>query len=134
MAVRLAVEMLQYVQEHTFPGTHLELRIGINSGEVVAGVIGKKKFIYDLWGEKLNVASRMESKGIPGGIQIARGTYELVHDEFVSTPQPAIDVKGKGETGVWPVDASAHGHLPTGSPTPIVREAAATKEHGARGA
>jgi adenylate cyclase len=79
----------------------LELRIGINSGPVVAGVIGRKRFLYDLWGDAVNTASRMESHGTSGRIQITRATKELLEDEFVCEPRGTIQVKGKGEMEVW---------------------------------
>ena len=79
----------------------LEMRIGINSGPVVAGVIGTKRFLYDLWGDAVNVASRMETNSTPGEIQITRSTYELLKDEFVCTPRGTIDVKGKGLMETW---------------------------------
>ena len=79
----------------------LELRIGINSGPVVAGVIGRKRFLYDLWGDAVNTASRMESHGTSGRIQITRATKELLEDEFVCEPRGTIPVKGKGEIEAW---------------------------------
>jgi guanylate cyclase len=79
----------------------LELRVGINSGPVVAGVIGQKRFLYDLWGDAVNTASRMESHGTSGRIQITRATKDLLKDEFVCEPRGRIPVKGKGEMEAW---------------------------------
>jgi len=98
----MALDMLEAMRSHE-EVAHLghELRIGINSGPVVAGVIGRKRFLYDLWGDAVNTASRMESHGTPGRIQITRATYELLADEFECEPRGTIEVKGKGEVEAW---------------------------------
>jgi adenylate cyclase len=88
----VAIEELNVKLEATF-----DLRIGINSGPVVAGVIGTKKFIYDLWGNAVNTASRMESHGIPGRIQVSIYTYELLRDKYEFEERGLIEIKGQGE-------------------------------------
>lgn len=82
-------------------GANVEVRIGINTGPVVAGIIGKNKFIYDLWGDTVNIASRMESHGEPGRIQVAQGTYDALKDKFSFEEKGSIQVKGKGEMHVY---------------------------------
>jgi guanylate cyclase len=101
-AALLALAMRDVVATSAVAGQPgLELRIGINSGPVVAGVIGTKRFLYDLWGDAVNMASRMESHGTPGEIQITPATYELLKDEFVCRRRGSILVKGKGEMETW---------------------------------
>jgi class 3 adenylate cyclase len=75
----------------------LRLRIGINSGPVIAGVIGRLRFLYDLWGDAVNTASRMESHGIPGEIQVTENTYEILKNKFNLDERGIIEVKGKGK-------------------------------------
>jgi adenylate cyclase len=112
--VQLALDMQEAVARRPFGGRRLAFRIGINSGPVVAGVIGRKKFIYDLWGESVNLASRMESHGRPGTIQITERTWRLVKDDFACEDGGTIDVKGAGPTRVWHVTgprAGRPGHV-----------------------
>lgn len=108
--VQLALEMREFIHRHTFNASRpVDFRIGINSGPVLAGVIGRKKFIYDLWGDAVNIASRMESHGYGGVIQITRATYELIKDQFVCHSYGTVNVKGKGEMEVWHVMDAVEG-------------------------
>jgi adenylate cyclase len=96
-AAELGLRMQQAIKD--FPG--LEIRIGINSGAVVAGVIGKKRFIYDLWGDTVNIAARMESQGVSGEIQISEATRALLPPDFLCEDRGEIAVKGKGAMRVF---------------------------------
>jgi len=93
----LALLIRDHTAENTIDGQTLSLRIGINSGPVVAGIVGTHKFAYDLWGDVVNTASRMESEGIPGAIQVTAATHELIRDEFLCDARGVVTVKGKGE-------------------------------------
>jgi PAS domain S-box-containing protein len=94
---QLAIDMQTTVQNFvTDSGKPLQLRIGINSGGVVAGVIGTKKFIYDLWGDMVNVASRMESHGEAGKIQMTEATYRLLCNDYHCIPRGHTAIKGRG--------------------------------------
>lgn len=100
--VYMALDMRDFINTHHFRnGQQVSFRIGLSSGPVIGGVIGKRKFVYDVWGDAVNVASRMESHGLGGTVQITRATYELIKDEFVCEPRGTLDVKGKGEMEVW---------------------------------
>ena len=100
----LAISFRDLVAAKTFDDQHLQLRIGINSGPVVAGIIGTRKFSYDLWGDAVNTASRMESSGTAGEIQITAATQQIVEPSFVCAPRGTIDVKGKGPMPVWTLE------------------------------
>lgn len=94
MAFDMQGEVAKFNAKHH---TNLSIRIGINTGPVVAGVIGTKKFIYDLWGDAVNTASRMESQGLAGSIQVTESTYHYLRDRYLLENRGAIQVKGKGE-------------------------------------
>lgn len=93
------IEALDRFNEET--GHELTIRVGIATGAVVAGVIGKQKFVYDLWGDVVNTASRMESHGLAGRIQVADSTRQHLSEPFVLEERGVIDVKGSGEMRTW---------------------------------
>jgi guanylate cyclase len=98
----MALEMQAYINSHPpFKGNRIQFRIGINSGVVVAGVVGLQKFHYDVWGDAVNFASRMESQGVPGKIQISHNTYSLIRNSFRCRRRGTVTVKGKGERETW---------------------------------
>ena len=95
--MEMAIAMQSAIQHYTrLEGEPIQLRIGINTGDVVAGVIGIRKFSYDLWGDAVNVASRMESQGLPGKIQVTETTYEHLKKKYRFTPAGEVLIKGRG--------------------------------------
>jgi class 3 adenylate cyclase len=98
MALAMQRRALEFGREF---GEELSIRIGIHTGPVVAGVIGKRKFIYDVWGDTVNTASRMESHGEPGTVHVTEETRQLLKDMYVLTPRGEIAVKGKGIMRTW---------------------------------
>lgn len=98
----MALTMQQALKELNSQNGHkLEIRIGIHTGPVVAGIIGLKKFAYDLWGDTVNTASRMESQGLSGEIQVSQATYECLKQQYLFEARGSITIKGKGEMNTY---------------------------------
>ena len=94
--------MQKYIEErNTTSGIKWQMRAGIHSGQVVAGVVGKNKFTYDVWGDTVNIAGRMETSGEAGRINISAFTYDLVKDSIDCEYRGKIDAKGKGEIDMY---------------------------------
>lgn len=104
--VRLGRAMQEAVQQESQVLGGLQLRIGIHAGSVVAGVIGLRKFIYDIWGDTVNTASRLESHGVPGRIQVSEEVFSRIQSWCPCEPRGLVDLKGKGPTNVYLIAAS----------------------------
>jgi len=99
---RLALEMQQaLIAFNAEAGKKLQMRVGISSGGVVAGVIGTSKFAYDIWGDPVNMASRMEQTALPGTIQVSEATYKLIKKDYKLEARGLVEVKGKGEVNTY---------------------------------
>ena len=102
LLARAAFQMLEETDKVRAPdGSKIAVRIGMHTGAVTAGVIGEAKFIFDVWGDTVNMASRMESHGIPGQIQVTEAVHAALADDFDFAGPKIINIKGKGETAVW---------------------------------
>jgi class 3 adenylate cyclase len=108
-AVRAALALQAYMQEFVTNRKaerkpYWEVRIGLHTGPIISGVVGTQKFAYDIWGDTVNTASRMESNSEVGKINVSAQTYELIKDEFICTPRGYIEVKGKGKMQMYFVE------------------------------
>jgi adenylate cyclase len=106
----LALDIHRLMSTKQYRGQRLVFRIGINSGPVVAGIIGEDKFTYDLWGDTVNTASRMETHGVGGATQISPSTHSMIADLFVCERRGSIEVKGKGPIDTWLLIDRKTGH------------------------
>jgi adenylate cyclase len=99
--IEMAIAMLRHMDTIRSQGSTLHLRIGVDTGPIVAGVIGRNRFIYDVWGDTVNTASRMELHGVPDRIQVTSRVVEALPDTYRFEHRGEIDVKGKGPMDVW---------------------------------
>jgi class 3 adenylate cyclase len=102
--VQAAIEIREFINKRFKDGGKFTIRIGINSGSVVAGIVGVKKFAYDIWGDTVNTATRMEQHSINGKINISEATYQLVKNDFTCTHRGKIEAKNKGKVDMYFVE------------------------------
>jgi Amt family ammonium transporter len=110
-AVRMALATIEEINDFNRANKFdLNVRVGVHSGPVIGGVIGESRFMYDMWGDTVNVASRMEAGGISGNVQISETTYDLVKlvPDFSCMPRGGVQVKGKGEMNTWLLDLTGN--------------------------
>ncbi len=108
---RLALDMGEAIRRYNSGnGTELAMRIGIHAGPAVAGVIGVKRFLYDVWGDTVNVASRMESSGEPGAVHVSEAVYLQTRQHFSFAAREPIDIKGRGRMATYWLLGPASGH------------------------
>ena len=107
--IEAAFEIIEFINEaknsDLMNHQTFDVRIGVNTGPIVAGVVGTKKFAYDIWGDTVNVASRMQTKSEPGRINVSESTYELIKDHYDCEFRGEIDVKNKGMMKMFFVNA-----------------------------
>ncbi len=103
-SVKAALEIREFIEERRKQERVFDIRIGINSGSVVAGIVGIKKFAYDIWGDTVNTAARMEQNSEAGKVNISDSTYQLVKEEFACSVRGSITAKGKGDVAMYFVE------------------------------
>jgi adenylate cyclase len=111
---RLACDMLDALQVESIGGHPVTARIGIHTGPVVAGVIGRHRFIFDVWGDTVNTASRLESHGVPSTIQVSAATMALLDGEYDFKPRGEVELKGHGPMETWFLAARTRSNPPLG--------------------
>ena len=104
--VKAAIEINEFIKKRKAEGGHFDIRLGIHSGPLIAGIVGVKKFAYDVWGDSVNTAARMEQHSEPGKINISGATYELVKNDFNCTYRGKINAKNKGEVDMYFVEGN----------------------------
>jgi adenylate cyclase len=110
-AAHLSLDMIEALEHFNILGGHsLQVRIGIATGPVVAGVIGKRMYIYDVWGDAVNIASKMESHGVAGRVQVAESTRRLLGESFLFEERGMLEVAGKGDLKTWFVTGRSRAH------------------------
>ncbi|MGB0562068.1 MAG: adenylate/guanylate cyclase domain-containing protein, partial [Spirulinaceae cyanobacterium] len=115
----MALDMQQALEEMNRTIPHqLQIRVGIHTGSAIAGVIGLKKFAYDIWGDTVNTASRMESHSLPGRIQVTHEVYQRLRDAYVLEARGAIEIKGKGSMTTYFLTGRSTGEPPQQAASP----------------